>query len=174
MAWPTIVTTLQRHFFPSLLFTWLNEPINERSCRDDFITFIDLFDLPGPQNLTPRPNSLDQFAINFANECLHNFVQKVFESHVAKSNSEGISRFVSQVPYLNNSECVRLLQNQPGKLIYIMDDQACCMAKKTAIQWLKHLESVGKSLIIQVRLSSPLRLPNIYHQSLQRTHQLLI
>ena len=61
-----------------------------------------------------------------------------------------------------------------GELIYIMDDQACCAVKKTAIQWLKHLESVGKSLIIQVRLSSPLRLPNIHHQSLQWTHQLLI
>jgi chitin synthase len=82
----------------SLLFAWLNEHINERLCRDDFTTFIGLFDLPGSQNLTSRPNSLDQFCVNFANERLQNFTQrKLFESHVAEYNSEGISRFVPQV-----------------------------------------------------------------------------
>jgi chitin synthase len=92
------------------LFSWLNEHINERFHRDDFVTFIGLFDLPGLQNLTSRPNSLDQFAINFANERLHNFVQKeLFETHVAEYN--GISRFVLQIPYFDNSECVRHLQN---------------------------------------------------------------
>ncbi|KIK18067.1 hypothetical protein PISMIDRAFT_14616 [Pisolithus microcarpus 441] len=52
----------------SLLFTWLNKHINQCLCRDDFNTFISLFDLPGPQNMTGRSNSLDQFCINFANE----------------------------------------------------------------------------------------------------------
>ena len=67
----------------SLLFAWLNEHINQRLCRDDFDTFIGLFDLPGPQNMTGRPNSLDQFCINFANERLHHFIQhQLFESHV--------------------------------------------------------------------------------------------
>ncbi|KAI9438359.1 glycosyltransferase family 2 protein [Lactarius indigo] len=116
----------------SLLFSWLNEHVNERLCRDDFVTFIGLFDLPGSQNLTSRPNSLDQFCINFANERLQNFVQrKLFESHVAEYNSEGIARYVPQVPYFDNSECLRLLQNQPGGLIHIMDDQARRAPKKT-------------------------------------------
>ncbi|KAA1474601.1 glycosyltransferase family 2 protein [Dentipellis sp. KUC8613] len=116
----------------SLLFAWLNEYINERLCRDDFTTFIGLFDLPGPQNMTSRPNSLDQFCINFANERLQNFVQKrLFEAHVAEYNSEGISRFVPEIPFFDNTECVRLLQNKPGGLIHIMDDQARRMPKKT-------------------------------------------
>ncbi|KAI0725977.1 glycosyltransferase family 2 protein [Fomitopsis betulina] len=116
----------------ALLFAWLNEHINQRLCRDDFSTFIGLFDLPGPQNLTSRPNSLDQFCINFANERLHNFIQKkLFESHVAEYNSEGISSLVPQVAYFDNSECLRLLQNKPGGLIHIMDDQARRMPKKT-------------------------------------------
>ncbi|KAI0027842.1 glycosyltransferase family 2 protein [Vararia minispora EC-137] len=116
----------------SLLFAWLNEHINERLCKDDFVTFIGLFDLPGPQNLTSRPNSLDQFCVNFANERLHNFIQKkLFESHVAEYTSEGIARFVPQIPYFDNAECVRLLQNQPGGLIHIMDDQARRMPRKT-------------------------------------------
>ena len=123
MALPTTVTTLPR---PSaLLFAWLNKHINRRLYRDDFNTFIDLFDLPGPQNMTSRPNSLDQFCINFANERLQNFIQKhIFESHVDEYETEGISRFDPSVPYFDNAECVRLLQNMPGSLIHIMDDQA--------------------------------------------------
>ncbi|KAI6023521.1 P-loop containing nucleoside triphosphate hydrolase protein [Pisolithus microcarpus] len=58
----------------SLLFAWLNEHINQRLCRDDFDTFIGLFDLPGPQNMTGGSNLLDQFCIDFANERLHHFV----------------------------------------------------------------------------------------------------
>ncbi|KIM80662.1 glycosyltransferase family 2 protein [Piloderma croceum F 1598] len=116
----------------SLLFAWLNEHINQRLCRDDFATFIGLFDLPGPQNMSSRPNSLDHFCINFANERLHNWIQRrLFESHVDEYAAEGISRFVPTVPYFDNAECIRLLQNKPGGLIHIMDDQARRAPKKT-------------------------------------------
>lgn len=116
----------------SLLFAWLNEHINQKLCRDDFTTFVALFDLPGPQNMTSKPNSLDQFCVNFANERLHNFVQRrLFEKHVAEYNAEGISHLVPQVPYFDNTECIRLLQNQPGGLMHIMDDQARRAPRKT-------------------------------------------
>ena len=116
----------------SLLFTWLNEHINQRLHKDDFASFIALLDLPGPQNLTSRPNGLDQFCVNFANERLQNFIQKrLFESHVSEYNSEGISRFVPQVPYFDNAECIRLLQHRPGGLVHIMDDQARRIPRKT-------------------------------------------
>ncbi|KAF4613327.1 hypothetical protein D9613_010804 [Agrocybe pediades] len=116
----------------SLLFAWLNEHINQRLCKDDFSTFIGLFDLPGPQNMASRPNSLDQFCINFANERLQNWIQHtLFKKHVNEYNMEGIARFVPQVPYFENTECVRLLQNNPGGLIHIMDDQARRQPKKT-------------------------------------------
>ncbi|KAI6014867.1 P-loop containing nucleoside triphosphate hydrolase protein [Pisolithus microcarpus] len=99
----------------SLLFAWLNEHINQRLCRDNFDTFIGLFDLPGPQNMTGRSNSLDQFCINFANEQLHHFIQqRLFESHVDEYQSEGISK-----------------HNRPGGLIHIVDDQARWSHKKT-------------------------------------------
>ncbi|KAG6369453.1 P-loop containing nucleoside triphosphate hydrolase protein [Boletus reticuloceps] len=126
----------------SLLFAWLNEHINQRLCRDDFDTFIGLFDLPGSQNMTSRPNSLDQFCINFANERLQNFIQKqIFESHVDEYKTEGISRFIPSVPYFDNAECVRLLQNKPGGLIHIMDDQARRSHKKTDLTM---VEAFGK------------------------------
>ncbi|KAI9572489.1 P-loop containing nucleoside triphosphate hydrolase protein [Boletus coccyginus] len=67
----------------SLLFAWLNEYINQHLCRDNFDTFIGLFDFPGPQNMTSWPNSLDQFCINFTNQRLQGFIQKrIFKSHV--------------------------------------------------------------------------------------------
>jgi chitin synthase len=126
----------------SLLFAWLNEHINQRLCKEDFTTFIGLFDIPGPQNMSSRPNSLDQFCINFANERLQNWIQKsLFEKHVNEYTVEGISRFV---PYFDNAECIRLLQNVPGGLIHIMDDQARRQPKKTdhtmveAFAWSNH------------------------------------
>lgn len=119
----------------SLLFAWLNESINQKLCRDDFSTFIGLFDLPGPQNMATsasRSNSLDQFVVNFANERLHNWIQKrLFDSHVDEYTQEGIAQYVPEIPYFDNAECVRLLSNMPGGLIHIMDDQARRAPKKT-------------------------------------------
>lgn len=119
----------------SLLFAWLNESINQRLCRDDFTTFIGLFDLPGSQNLpssASRSNSLDQFCVNFANEHLQHWIQRqLFENHADEYSAEGISRLVPQLPYFDNSECVRLITNKPGGLIHIMDDQARRQPKKT-------------------------------------------
>jgi chitin synthase len=104
------------------------------STKDDFATFIGLFDLPGPQNLSSRPNSLDQFCINFASERLHAWTQhRLFESHVAEYTTENlIPRYVPASPaYFDNTECIRLLQNRPGGLVHIMDDQARRAPKKT-------------------------------------------
>ena len=63
-------------------------------------TFIGLFNLPGPQNMTGHPNSLNQFCINFANERLHHFIQhQLFESHVDEYKSEGIASLVPSISY---------------------------------------------------------------------------
>ncbi|KAI6154712.1 P-loop containing nucleoside triphosphate hydrolase protein [Pisolithus tinctorius] len=81
--------------------------------------------------MTGGSNSLDQFCINFANERLHHFIQQqLFESHIDKYQSEGISKYDPLISYFNNSECVRLFQNEPGGLIHIMDDQAHRSHKK--------------------------------------------
>lgn len=116
----------------SLLFAWVNEHINQRLCKDDFSTFIGLLDLPGPQDMSSRPNSLDQFCVNFANERLHHWLQRsIFENHAEEYVANGVSQFVPKVPYFDNTECLRVLQNRPGGLIHIMDDQARRMPKKT-------------------------------------------
>lgn len=115
----------------SLLFAWINEHLNEKLCRDDFDAFIGVFDLPGFQNLS-RGNSLDQFCVNFANESLHRFMLRtVFERRQDEYADEGLTFLSPEVPYFDNAECVRLLTNQPGGLVHIMDDQARRMPKKT-------------------------------------------
>ncbi|KAG9095195.1 hypothetical protein FS749_010895 [Ceratobasidium sp. UAMH 11750] len=120
----------------SLLFAWINETINQRLCKDDFSSFIALFDLPGTQNLPPsasRSNSLDQFCVNFANERLHRWIQHtMFEVHADEYASEGIAaRWAPTVPFFDNSECVRVMSTKPGGLMHIMDDQARRMPRKT-------------------------------------------
>jgi chitin synthase len=115
----------------SLLFAWLNEHINEKLCRDDFDSFIGVFDLPGFQN-QPRGNSLDQFCINFACESLHRYMlRSVFERNRDEYADEQISYLSPDVAFFDNAECMRLLTNQPGGLVHIMDDQARRMPKKT-------------------------------------------
>lgn len=129
----------------SLLFAWLNESINQKLCRDDFATFIGLFDLPGSQNLPQgaiRTNSLDQFCVNFANERLHNWIQKrIFDRHTEEYAAEGIQQFSPQIQYFDNSECVRMITHHTGGLIHIMDDQARRAPKKTEHTM---LEAFGK------------------------------
>ncbi|KAL9933429.1 hypothetical protein V8E36_007605 [Tilletia maclaganii] len=116
----------------SLLFSWLAEHINEKLCKDDFETFIGLLDFPGPQNLSRSQNSLDQFCVNFAAEKLQNWTFKnVFERTRDDFISERLTFLSPDVPYFDNSDCVRLITNHPGGLIHIMDDQARRMPKKT-------------------------------------------
>jgi len=115
----------------SLLFAWINEYLNEKLCRDSFETFISLLELPGAQNLS-RGNSLDQFCVNLANEQLHRFMlRNIFESKTDEYKDEGISHLSPSITYTDNAECIRLLTNQPGGLVHIMDDQARRMPKKT-------------------------------------------
>ncbi|KAH9015363.1 P-loop containing nucleoside triphosphate hydrolase protein [Lactarius hengduanensis] len=125
----------------SLLFSWLNEHVNERLCRDDF------------------------FCINFANERLQNFIQrKLFESHVAEYNSEGIARYMPQVPYFDNSECLQLLQNQPGGLLHIMDDQARHAPKKTdhiMLSFALSSYALRVLLVWVLSLAEPLLVPSL-------------
>ena len=54
----------------SLLFAWLNKRVNQHLCKDDLTSFIGPFDFSGPQNMSSRPKSLNQFCVNFANERL--------------------------------------------------------------------------------------------------------
>ncbi|KAJ3532282.1 hypothetical protein NMY22_g7803 [Coprinellus aureogranulatus] len=144
----------------SLLFNWINEHINSRLCAKDdagmFETYIGLLDLPGPQNMSSRPNSLDQFVVNYANERVWGWIrERMVGPEVVKEHvSEGLEAYVPAFAGINpnlgagvnpsisgglalslgwndNTETLRLMHHYPGGLIHIMDDQARRQPKKT-------------------------------------------
>lgn len=125
----------------SLLFSWLNEHVNQKLCKDSFGSFIALLDLPGVQsNAGPSGgiNSVDQFCFNFANEKVHNWLLK--RIHDEPTEEAGRDKLnISRVPYFDNAECLRMLGANRGGLIHIMDDQA--RKKKTDASM---LEAMGK------------------------------
>jgi chitin synthase len=116
----------------SLLFSWLNEHLNQKLCKDSFGSFIAILDLPGPQSKhgsAGEINSLDQFCFNIANEKVYNWVLQrihVVTSEEAQQDNLPIAR----LPFFDNTECVNLLGASKGGLINIMDDHA--RKRKTA------------------------------------------
>jgi chitin synthase len=110
----------------SLLFSWLNEFLNQKLCKDSFGSFIAILDLPGPQTrhgVAGEVNSVDQFCFNIANEKLYNWVlQRIHVAAVEEANRDTIK--TARFPYFDNSECVGLLGSGRGSLIHIMDDHA--------------------------------------------------
>lgn len=117
-----------------LLFTWLNETINQKLCKDDFATFIALVDLPGTQNhigrgLSPgEGNNLDTFCFNLATERSYAFaLNQLFVATRAEYAAEEIQPFLLpglETTFVDNSDMVRVLTHNPGGLVHIIDDQA--------------------------------------------------
>ena len=110
----------------SLLFSWLNEHLNQKLCRDSFGSFIAILDLPGPQSKhgnAGEVNSIDQFCFNVANEKVYNWIlQRLHVSAVEESQQDNLP--TTRFPYFDNTECVNLLGSAPGGVIHIIDDQS--------------------------------------------------
>ncbi|KAH9452240.1 hypothetical protein Pst134EB_016195 [Puccinia striiformis f. sp. tritici] len=116
-----------------LLFSWLNETINQKLCKDDFTTFISMIDLPGTQNNLSRGlnqgegNNLDTFSFNLANERIHGLVlNELFVKNKAEYLTEGLDTQLPglQTPFYDNAEILRVLTHVPGGLVHIIDDQS--------------------------------------------------
>lgn len=110
----------------SLLFSWLNEHINQKLCKDSFASFIAILDLPGSQNnagQTGGSNSVDQFCFNFANEKVHNWMlRRIHVTPLEEADKEKLP--MPRIPFFDNSECLKLMADSRGGLIHIMDDHA--------------------------------------------------
>ncbi|KAK4689794.1 chitin synthase, partial [Tremellales sp. Uapishka_1] len=110
----------------SLLFSWLNENINQKLCKDSFGSFVAILDLPGLQNnvsQTSGRNSVDQFCFNFASEKVHNWVlHRIHETALEEASDEKLP--MSRLPYFDNSECLKMLSDPKNGLIPIVNDQA--------------------------------------------------
>ena len=125
----------------SLLFSWLNENINQKLCKESFAAFISILDLPGPQNdngPTSGINSFDRFCFNFANEKMHNWMMhRIHQVPLEEAVTEKLS--LSELPYFDNLECLNILSDPKTGVIRIMDD----MAKKKRSE-ASFLEALGK------------------------------
>ncbi|ORY22433.1 chitin synthase-domain-containing protein [Naematelia encephala] len=125
----------------SLLFSWLNEHINQKLCKDSFGSFIAILDLPGSQNNAGPMhgiNSVDQFCFNFANEKLHNWtLRRIHEVPLEEASKETLP--LSRLPYFDNSECLKMLSDPRAGLIRIADDQASKKRSESSL-----LEAIAK------------------------------
>ena len=110
----------------SLLFSWLNEHLNQKLCKDSFGSLIAILDLPGSQSRqgsAGEVNSVDQFCFNIATEKVYSWVlHRVHVAAVEEAQQDNLP--IPRFPYFDNTECVNLLGNSRGGLIHIMDDHA--------------------------------------------------
>lgn len=91
----------------SLLFSWLVERINQRTCVDQFNSFIGILDFPGTQTSGFGSVGFDQFCINYANERMYNFLStRIFKTGDAELGADLID--VPNVPFTDTSACVEL------------------------------------------------------------------
>lgn len=125
----------------SLLFSWINEYVNQKLCKDSFSSFIALLDLPGPQNdAGPHgaTNSVDQFCFNYANEAVHHWVLKrIHETPMEEAKKENLS--LGKIPFFDNSECLKMLSEPRHGVVRILDDQAMKKRSENSL-----LEALGK------------------------------
>lgn len=125
----------------SLLFSWLNEHMNQKLCKDSFGSFIALLDLPGAQNNagpTAGINSVDQFCFNFANEKVYNWLlHRVHDTSFEEARKEGLT--MSKIPYFDNSECLKMLSEPRSGIVRILDDHAFKKRSESST-----LEAIGK------------------------------
>lgn len=125
----------------SLLFSWLNEHINQKLCKDSFGSFIALLDLPGAQNNagpTAGINSIDQFCFNFANEKVHNWIlHRIHQTPFEEASKEKLT--VPKVPFFDNSECLKMLADPRAGVVRILDDYASKKRTEAGM-----LEALGK------------------------------
>ena len=124
----------------SLLFSWLNEHINQKLCKDSFGSFIAILDLPGPQNNAgpaSGSNSVDQFCFNLASEKVHNWsLNRIHHIPMDEASKEKMAS--PKIPFFDNSECIKMLTDSRAGLVRIMDDQAA--RKKTEASMLEAMD----------------------------------
>jgi chitin synthase len=112
----------------SLLFSWLVERINQKTCTENFNSFIGVLDFPGTQPSGFGSVGFEQFCVGYANERIYNFLfGRLFKSDKEEFQSEMIE--VPQVSYLDldNVACVELLERPSRGVCAILNK----MSEKT-------------------------------------------
>uniref|UniRef100_A0A8C1X0L0 Myosin XVAa n=1 Tax=Cyprinus carpio TaxID=7962 RepID=A0A8C1X0L0_CYPCA len=105
----------------SLLFSWLTDRINRQVYPRNEALSISILDIYGFEDLTF--NSFEQLCINYANEYLQFFFNRViFKEEQDEYNREQISW--EEVPFSDNQACIDLIAAKPHGILRILDDQS--------------------------------------------------
>ncbi|KAM9857023.1 unconventional myosin-XV [Aulostomus maculatus] len=104
----------------SLLFSWLTERINGRVYPRNEALSISILDIYGFEEL--QVNSFEQLCINYANETLQFFFNKVI---IQQEQEEYMREQIEwqQQPFSHNQACLDLIAAKPHGILRILDDQ---------------------------------------------------
>ncbi|NXN60610.1 MYO15 protein, partial [Rynchops niger] len=106
----------------SLLFGWLTDRINKRVYPRQEALSIAILDIYGFEDL--NFNSFEQLCINYANEYLQFFFNKiVFQEEQEEYLREQIEW--KEIPFSDNQPCIDLISQKPYGILRILDDQSC-------------------------------------------------
>ncbi|KAM7091716.1 LOW QUALITY PROTEIN: unconventional myosin-XV [Ciconia maguari] len=106
----------------SLLFGWLTDRINKLVYPRQEALSIAILDIYGFEDLSF--NSFEQLCINYANEYLQFFFNKiVFQEEQEEYLREQIEW--KEIPFSDNQPCIDLISQKPYGILRILDDQSC-------------------------------------------------
>ncbi|XP_019719970.1 unconventional myosin-XV-like [Hippocampus comes] len=106
----------------SLLFHWLTERVNTQVYPRQHTLSISILDIYGFEDLAY--NSFEQLCINYANEYLQFFFNKIiFREEQEEYNREQIPW--QDIPFNDNQPCIDLIAAKPHGILRILDDQSC-------------------------------------------------
>ncbi|XP_076608369.1 unconventional myosin-XV [Chaetodon auriga] len=106
----------------SLLFHWLTERINAQVYPRQHTLSISILDIYGFEDLAF--NSFEQLCINYANEYLQFFFNRiVFREEQEEYSREQIPW--QDIPFSDNQPCIDLIAAKPHGILRILDDQSC-------------------------------------------------
>ncbi|XP_071975982.1 unconventional myosin-XV isoform X2 [Engystomops pustulosus] len=106
----------------SLLFSWLTDRINKLVYPKQDALSIAILDIYGFEDL--NFNSFEQLCINYANEYLQYFFNKiVFKEEQEEYIREQIDW--REISFVDNQSCIDLISQKPYGILRILDDQSC-------------------------------------------------
>ena len=121
------------------LFDWIVMQVNhallsKKDPREHKGNSIGVLDIFGFEDFGDH-NNFEQFCINYANERLqYYFNQHVFKYEQEEYQREGITW--RNIDFNDNTECLKLIEDKPDGLLYLLDDQCNfpCGSNETVLQ----------------------------------------
>lgn len=99
----------------SLLFSWIVERVNSKTCVEDFNSFIGILDFPGLQTSNNVVAGFDQLCVNLGNERIQHYLdQTMFQTETDLFRTEGIHVPADLATTAVDDQCLDLLNRPKG------------------------------------------------------------